>query len=190
MFPRDWMQFAVYVMILMALTPVLGRFIFKIFKGERTISHLRLVGASRLSHCRNRPQSSNELAGLLSSTSLINALGILAVFMFQVLQAYLPLNPQHLPNVGWDSAINTAVSFVTNTNWQGYSGETTMSYLTQMAALTVQNYMSAAVGLAVAIALARGIAGSGGGTIGNFWADLSAEPFTCSFPSAFSIRFS
>jgi potassium-transporting ATPase potassium-binding subunit len=104
---------------------------------------------------------------------LFNALGVAAVYLAQRLQLWLPLNPQALANVTPDSAFNTAVSFVTNTNWQGYSGESTMSYFTQMAALAVQNFLSAATGLAVAFALIRGFARRSAQGIGNFWVDLT-----------------
>ncbi len=104
---------------------------------------------------------------------LFNSLGVIAVFALQRFQFWLPLNPQQIINVSPDSAFNTAVSFVTNTNWQGYSGETTMSYLTQMLALTVQNFLSAATGIVVAIALMRGFARHTMQTIGNPWVDLT-----------------
>jgi potassium-transporting ATPase potassium-binding subunit len=104
---------------------------------------------------------------------LFNLLGALVVYALQRLQAWLPLNPQGFANVAADSSFNTAVSFVTNTNWQGYSGESTLSYLTQMAALAVQNFLSAATGIVVAIALVRGFARHSATTIGNFWVDLT-----------------
>ena len=104
---------------------------------------------------------------------LFNAAGALAVYLLQRVQFWLPLNPQHLPNVSADSAFNTAVSFVTNTNWQGYAGESTMGYLTPMLALTVQNFFSAATGIAVAFALIRGFARRSAQGIGNFWVDLT-----------------
>src|SRR6478609_852325 len=96
---------------------------------------------------------------------------VLAVYGVQRLQAVLPLNPEGQPAVSPDSSFNTAVSFVTNTNWQGYGGESTMSYLTQMTALTVQNFLSAAAGMAVLVALIRGFARRNVDTIGNFWVD-------------------
>jgi potassium-transporting ATPase potassium-binding subunit len=104
---------------------------------------------------------------------LFNTLGVVVVYALQRLQAWLPLNPQHFAAVTPDSSFNTAVSFVTNTNWQGYSGEATMSYLTQMAGLAVQNFLSAATGIVVAIALIRGLARHSAKTIGNFFVDLT-----------------
>ncbi|MEI6569723.1 MAG: potassium-transporting ATPase subunit KdpA, partial [Verrucomicrobiota bacterium] len=99
--------------------------------------------------------------------------GILFVFLIQLIQAQLPLNPENLPNVSWHSALNTAISFVTNTNWQGYSGETTLSYFVQMIGLTVQNFVSAATGIAVVIALIRGLSRKNTDQLGNFWVDLT-----------------
>src|SRR5439155_26547699 len=101
--------------------------------------------------------------------------GFLIVYLLQRAQAYFPFNPQHFgtPNVSPDLAFNTAVSFVTNTNWQAYSGESTLSYFVQMAALAVQNFASAAAGIAVAIALVRGFARQEQTTIGNFWVDVT-----------------
>ncbi len=104
---------------------------------------------------------------------LFNFIGVLAVYGLQRFQDVLPLNPQAFGAITPDSAFNTAISFVTNTNWQGYGGESTMSYLTQMLALTVQNFVSAATGIAVVFALIRGFAGKLAGTVGNFWADLT-----------------
>jgi K+-transporting ATPase ATPase A chain len=119
------------------------------------------------------PQEEMSWVKYATSLVLFNALGVLVVYAIQRLQFVLPLNPQAMANVSADSAFNTAVSFVTNTNWQGYSGESTLSYLTQMAALAVQNFLSAATGLAVAYALIRGFARRSAQGIGNFWLDLT-----------------
>ena len=102
-----------------------------------------------------------------------NIVGLFAVYLLQRLQGVLPLNPQGMAAVSPDSSFNTAVSFATNTNWQGYGGESTMSYLTQMLALTVQNFVSAASGMATMVALVRGFARHSAETIGNFWVDLT-----------------
>ncbi|MDE2136617.1 MAG: potassium-transporting ATPase subunit KdpA [Gammaproteobacteria bacterium] len=115
---------------------------------------------------------------------VFNALGALVVYALQRLQLWLPLNPQHFANVSPDSAFNTAVSFITNTNWQGYSGESTMSYLTQMAGLAVQNFLSAATGIVVAIALIRGFARHGAQAIGNFWVDMTRATLYVLLPLA------
>ncbi|MBC7453782.1 MAG: potassium-transporting ATPase subunit KdpA [Massilia sp.] len=116
---------------------------------------------------------------------VFNGLGALVVYGVQRLQAWLPLNPQSLPNIGADSAFNTAVSFVSNTNWQGYSGEQTMSYLTQMLVLTGQNFFSAATGIAVAFALIRGFRSRSMKTIGNFWVDITRSTLYVLLPLSF-----
>ena len=115
---------------------------------------------------------------------LFNALGALAVYLLQRCQLWLPLNPQKFANLSPDSAFNTAVSFITNTNWQGYSGESAMSYLTQMAGLAVQNFLSAASGIVVAIALIRGLARHSASTIGNVWTDLTRSTLYVLLPLA------
>jgi K+-transporting ATPase ATPase A chain len=115
---------------------------------------------------------------------LFNTLGALAVYALQRLQVWLPLNPQGFANVSPDSSFNTALSFITNTNWQGYSGESTMSYLTQMAGLAVQNFMSAATGITVGFALIRGLARHSSATIGNFWVDLTRTTLYVLLPFA------
>jgi len=118
---------------------------------------------------------------------LFNALGVAVVYLTQRLQVWLPLNPQALANVTPDSAFDTAVSFVTNTNWQGYSGESTMSYFTQMAALAVQNFLSAATGMAVAFALIRGFARRSAQGIGNFWVDLTRSTLYILLPLSLAL---
>jgi len=115
---------------------------------------------------------------------IFNTLGVIFVYALQRAQAWLPLNPQQFTNVSADSSFNTAVSFVTNTNWQGYSGESTMSYLTQMAGLAVQNFLSAASGIVVAIALIRGFARHSASTIGNVWTDLTRSTLYILLPLA------
>src|SRR6185503_4629392 len=116
---------------------------------------------------------------------VFNGLGALLVYALQRLQGWLPLNPQQFANVSPDSSFNTAVSFVTNTNWQGYSGEATMSYLTQMAGLAVQNFLSAATGIVVAVALIRGLARHSVKSIGNFWVDITRCTLYILLPIAF-----
>ncbi len=171
----EFLQFVAFVGLLLLFTKPLGTFIAKVFKGETTFLSIPLGWLERII-CRGigvdsaREMSWKEYAACLM---VFNLIGILFVFGIQMLQGLLPFNPQNLSGVNWHSALNTAVSFVTNTDWQGYAGETTMSYFTQMAALTVQNFVSAAVGIAVAIAFARGIANRSKATIGNFWSDLT-----------------
>lgn len=118
------------------------------------------------------------------SLLIFNALGVVVVYALQRLQLWLPLNPQGMANVSADSSFNTAISFVTNTNWQGYSGETTMGYLVQMSGLAVQNFLSAATGIAVAVALIRGLARHTAQTIGNFWVDITRSTLYILLPLA------
>ena len=120
-----------------------------------------------------------------ASMIVFSGIAILVSYVIFRLQGHLPLNPQHLPGVTPALSWNTAVSFVTNTNWQSYSGETTMSYLSQMGALAVQNFLSAAVGIAVAVALIRGFSRKGSKTIGNFWVDLVRGTIYVLLPIAF-----
>lgn len=171
----EFLQLAVFIGLLVLLTKPLGAYIARVFQGERTILSESLGWLEKLIYRGTGIDSSREMSWKEYAIALMvfNLLGIIFLFAIQMLQGALPLNPQNLSGVSWHSALNTAVSFVTNTNWQGYAGETTMSYLTQMLALTVQNFVSAAVGLAVAIAFARGIANRSKGTIGNFWSDLT-----------------
>ena len=104
---------------------------------------------------------------------LFNLFGFVLLFLLQMFQAYLPLNTEKLPNVSWHLAFNTAMSFTTNTNWQSYSGENTLSYLVQMLGLTVQNFVSAATGIAVVLALIRGLTRKTTEALGNFWVDMT-----------------
>ena len=104
---------------------------------------------------------------------IFNIIGITFLFVLQLIQNFLPLNPAQMTGVRWDTALNTAISFATNTNWQSYAGESTMSYLTQMLGMTVQNFLSASVGIAALLALIRGFTRQNSDTIGNFWVDLT-----------------
>lgn len=175
MYARDLLQFGLFILLLTTLAPVLGTFMFRVFEGRRTFLTPWIGWLERLIYraCSIKPDQEMNWKQYAAALMAFNVLGLIFVWLIQVLQASLPLNPQSLPNVSWHSALNTAVSFVTNTNWQGYSGETTMSYLTQMLALTVQNFLSAAVGLAVLLALSRGIARRQVSTVGNFWVDVT-----------------
>ncbi|HEU6455879.1 MAG TPA: potassium-transporting ATPase subunit KdpA [Roseateles sp.] len=166
-----WAQLAVFLVVLFALAWPLGRWILAVIEG-------RIEGLRRLERGLLRlagVDAGAEQGWLRYALGLVlfNTLGVLAVYVMQRLQPWLPLNPQRLGAVTPDSAFNTAVSFVTNTNWQGYGGETTMSYLTQMLALTVQNFLSAATGIAVVVSLLRGFARHSANAIGNVWVDLT-----------------
>ncbi|MES2993739.1 MAG: potassium-transporting ATPase subunit KdpA [Pseudomonadota bacterium] len=169
-----WTQLAFFLAVLTAAAWPMGRWIDAVAEGRLPVWLAPLTrierGLYRLAGVDPASSGWKPYAiGLLA----FNALGVAAVFALQLFQGALPLNPQALPGVGADSAFNTAVSFVTNTNWQGYAGETTMSYLTQMLALTVQNFLSAASGIAVVFALIRGFVARSSGAVGNVWTDLT-----------------
>jgi len=170
----SWLQLILYLVILLALAKPLGMFMAHVYQGQRTFLDPVLGPVERLMYrlCGVKPEAEMNWKAYAFAVMLFNGLGLIAVYGLQRLQAFLPLNPQGFGAVSADSSWNTAVSFATNTNWQGYGGETTMSYLTQMAALTVQNFVSAATGMVVMVALIRGIARHTTRDIGNFWVDL------------------
>ncbi len=172
---NGYLQLALYVVVLLAIARPLGTYMARIYEGEP--AWLNRVGAplERLIYrlCGVDPAQEMRWTQYTLALLWVSVLGMLAVYALQRFQALLPLNPQSMAAVSADSSFNTAVSFVTNTNWQGYGGESTMSYLTQMLALTVQNFLSAASGMAVVIALIRGFARRSAQTLGNFWVDLT-----------------
>ncbi|APQ10535.1 potassium-transporting ATPase subunit KdpA [Pseudomonas oryzihabitans] len=180
-------QAAFLILAFLALTflpaPFLGRYFYRALEGERT--WLTFLGAPlerltlKLAGTDGRGQDWRTYALALM---LFNILGIALLFAILVLQGELPLNPQHLPGLEWTLALNTAISFVTNTNWQAYSGEASLSYFSQMVGLGVQNFVSASVGVAVLAALARGIARRSAKEIGNFWVDLFRATFYVLLP--------
>ncbi len=179
---QGWLQIAVFTIAVLAVTRPLGAYMFRVFEGDRQPLP-RLLGPierALLRLCGIRSTGPNEsgqtwkqYAGALLLFSLI---GVLVTYAIQRLQAVLPLDPQHLPPPSPDLAFNTAVSFTTNTNWQSYAGESTMSYLTQMVGLAWHNFVSAGAGIGVALVIARGLTRRGDGraplTLGNFWVDL------------------
>ncbi|MFO1153596.1 MAG: potassium-transporting ATPase subunit KdpA [Rhodospirillales bacterium] len=170
-----WLQILLYVALILLLTRPLGGFLARVMTGERTALSPVLAPAERLIYRTAGVDPHVEQHWLTYGVAMLlfNLAGCLLLYGLMRLQADLPLNPQGLPQVPADLALNTAISFVTNTNWQNYGGEATMSYLTQMAGLAVQNFMSAATGIALAIALVRGFAQKSATTIGNFWVDLT-----------------
>ena len=166
-----WIILAVFGIVLLALAIPLGRYIAHVMQGQWRMA-TRVEGALfRL--CGIDPQVSMSWSKYALAIVLFNGLGVLALYALQRLQLWLPLNPQGMANVSPDSSFNTAISFVSNTNWQGYGGEQTMAYLTQMLGLNVQNFLSAATGIVVVIALIRGFASHNAQSIGNAWADLT-----------------
>ena len=170
-----YLQIALYLGALLLLAEPLGRYMANVYEGR--VAFLNRFAApveNRLYRlCGVNPAEEMRWTQYALAMLIFNLFGVLAVYVLQRVQAHLPLNPQGFPAVSPDSSFNTAVSFATNTNWQGYSGETTMSYLTQMAGLTVQNFVSAASGMAVLVAMIRGFARQSATTLGNFWVDLT-----------------
>ncbi len=171
----SWIQIIFYFVVLLALAKPVGAFMARVYQGERTFLDPVLRPVERLIYRLAGVNPADEMNWKVYAIAVMvfNVLGLLVVYALQRLQGFLPLNPAGLGAVSPDSSWNTAVSFATNTNWQGYGGETTMSYLTQMLALAVQNFVSAATGMAVLIAMIRGIARHTTKGIGNFWIDLT-----------------
>ena len=171
---HDVLQIGIYILTLSLLTPLLGGFMAKVFTGEKHLLMPLLRKPEQWIYriCGIQENIEMNWKQYTLAALFFNAFGFALLFLFQIFQASLPLNPQHLPNVSWHLAFNTAVSFMTNTNWQSYAGETTLSYFVQMLGLTVQNFVSAATGIAVALALIRGLARKTTIVIGNFWVDL------------------
>ncbi len=171
----SWFQLIFYVVVLLALAKPLGSFMAKVYQGEHTFLSRVLGPAERFIYRVSgvKPDEDMNWKTYAIAVMLFNVLGLLLVYALQRLQAVLPLNPMGLGAVTPDSSWNTATSFATNTNWQGYGGEVTMSYFSQMLGLTVQNFVSAATGMAVLIALIRGIVRHTAKGIGNFWVDLT-----------------
>src|SRR5579859_1649351 len=170
-----WFQLIFYMVVLLALAKPLGTFMANVYEGKPTFLDPLLAPVERFTYRLAGVQADQGMDWKLYALTvlLFNVLGLLVVYGLQRLQSFLPLNPQSLAAVTPDSSWNTAVSFITNTNWQGYGGEVTMSYLTQMLGLAVQNFFSAATGMAVMVALIRGIARHTTRLIGNFWVDLT-----------------
>jgi potassium-transporting ATPase potassium-binding subunit len=167
-------QIVLYVVVVVALAKPLGAFMARVYLGERTFL-TPILGRSEAGvyrAARIDPNADTDWKRYALGVLLVNFVGFVVVYLLQRLQGVLPLNPQELAGIGPDSAFNTAVSFATNTNWQGYGGETTMSYLTQMLGLGVQNFLSAASGMAVLVALIRGFTRKQTAQIGNFYVDL------------------
>jgi potassium-transporting ATPase potassium-binding subunit len=180
-----WGSLAIFLAVLLGLAYPLSIYIARMaeaapFKGAIGRFEQSLYRVAGVDHAQDMSWTRYAVAVLL-----FNALGFLVVYAVQRLQLWLPGNPQHFANVSPDSAFNTAISFVTNTNWQGYAGESSMSYAVQMVALAVQNFLSAATGIAVAFALIRGFARRSAKGIGNFWVDLTRSTLYVLLPLAF-----
>ena len=172
---NGWLQFAIYSIVLLATVRPVGVYLARVLEGERTWLDPVLRPLERLIYRLAGVNAESEMNWREYAFAILgfSAVSLLVTYAIERLQVYLPFNPQHLANVGPDLAFNTAASFTTNTNWQSYTPESTMSYLTEMAALATHNFFSAAVGIVVAVALIRGIKRTSSNTIGNFWVDTT-----------------
>src|SRR5487761_1833325 len=175
MLSNEVLQLGIFCLLILLMTVPLGRFIKHVFSDERTFLDPILRPIERIIYrvCRLNPAAEMTWAEYAIAMLMFSMAGMLLLYAIERLQDFLPLNPQALGAVSPSLAFNTAASFTTNTNWQAYGGESTMSYLTQMAGLAFHNFVSAATGIAVAIAIIRGFARRSARTLGNFWFDLT-----------------
>ena len=172
---NGWIQIALYCVIIIAITKPVGGYMTRVFNGERTWLSPILRPVERVFYALSGVNEKEDQHWLTYAVAMLafSMAGFVSLYLIQRLQAVLPLNPQKFPAVGEHLAFNTSVSFITNTNWQSYTPETTMSYLVQMAGLTVHNFLSAATGIALAVALVRGFARRSAKGVGNFWVDMT-----------------
>jgi K+-transporting ATPase ATPase A chain len=183
---HEIVQLVLYFGLLIGLAPLLGGFMARVFEGKRTFLSGILGPVEKWIYRLSGVKADEEMSWrrYFSAVVIFNVIGLLSLWGLQMVQAWLPLNPQKFPNVPWALALNTAISFITNTNWQAYSGENTMSYLTQMAGLAVHNFLSAATGIAILVAFARGLKRASSKTLGSFWVDLTRATLYVLLPLA------
>ncbi len=181
---NGWLQILLYCGIVLALVKPLGGYMTRVFSGERTLLSPVLVPIERGLYALSGTSEREEQHWTTYAISMLafNLLGALVLYALLRLQAVLPYNPAGMAAVGPELSFNTAASFVSNTNWQNYGGESTMSYLTQMAGLTVQNFVSAATGIAIALAFIRAFSRASGKAVGNFWVDMVRATFYVLLP--------
>ena len=182
----DFIQLSIFLAALVSLSVLLGNFFYKALKGERNFLSVLLYKPEKFIYkiLRIDPEYEMNWKEYASALMISNLLGIIILVLMQITQQHLPLNPQHLPNVEFFLALNTAISFVTNTNWQSYSGEVTLSNFVQMLGLAVQNFISPAVGIAVLLAVIRGVIRRKENTLGNYWVDLTRSMLYVLLPLA------
>ena len=185
----DWAQALAFLALVLVLAGPLGSYMARVYQGRAPLLGRILSPFEALLYrlCGIRADEEMPWQRYAMAMLLFNAIGFVALYLLQLLQNYLPFNPQGLPAVTPMTAFNTAVSFVTNTNWQSYSGEQTMSYLTQALGLTVQNFVSAATGMAVVVALIRGLTRRSASTVGSFWVDVTRSVLYVLLPLSFVV---
>jgi K+-transporting ATPase ATPase A chain len=183
---NEAIQLIIFMLALIGLAPMVGKYMAKVFMGEKHFMKPIFGWLEKLIYSISGIRSEEEMnwKTYMYGVLLFNLFGFVLLFLLQMLQSYLPLNTEKLPNVSWHLAFNTAMSFTTNTNWQSYSGENTLSYLVQMLGLTVQNFVSAATGIAVVLALIRGLTRKTTDALGNFWADMTRSVLYVLLPLA------
>ena len=184
---QGWVQIAVYVVVLTALTPLIGAYMTRVYRGERVLLTPVLGPLERLVYrlLRVNPAAGQNWKEYARSVLVLSALFWLALYVILRAQGIHPFNPEGFDAAPWDVTFNTTSSFISNTNWQYYGGETTLSYFSQMTGLAVQNFISAAVGIAVAVAVIRGFAARSGAALGNFWQDLTRTLLYVLLPISF-----
>ncbi len=184
---QGWVQIVVFLLVLTALVPLVGSYIAAVFRGDRVFLSPVLGPVERFAYrvLRVRPGEGQDWKAYARSIVVFSLVSWLALYLILRTQSIQPLNPEGFGSGPWNLSFNTASSFVTNTNWQYYGGETTLSYFVQMVGLTVQNFVSAAVGIAVLAAVIRGFAARSGSALGNFWADLVRINLYVLLPIAF-----
>jgi K+-transporting ATPase ATPase A chain len=170
-----WLQAVIFFLVILAITKPLGSYMARVFQGERTLLSPILVPLEKVIYrvCGIREDEEMSWYAYALSMLAFSLIGLAYLYILLRTQKWLPFNPQHIDNMSPDLAWNTAVSFTTNTNWQFYSGETAMSYLSQMAGLAWHNFVSAAAGIAIAVAVVRGLIRTNVKTLGSFWIDLT-----------------
>jgi K+-transporting ATPase ATPase A chain len=184
---QGWLQIAVYFVVLTALTPLLGGYMARVYRNERVFLTPALGWLERLIYrvMRVDPDAQQDWKGYARTTLVFSALFFVALYAILRTQGIHPFNPEGFDSGTWDVSFNTASSFITNTNWQFYGGETTLTYFSQMAGLAVQNFVSAAVGMAVLAAVIRGFASRGTAQLGNFWQDVTRTLLYILLPLSF-----
>ena len=171
----DVLLIMLFLLILTIAAIPIGKYMSKVLTGKKTFMTPVIQPLEKFVYRICSIDENQEMTWKRYAYALLifNIIGITFLFVLQLIQNFLPLNPAQMSGVRWDTALNTAISFGTNTNWQSYAGETTMSYLTQMLGMTVQNFLSASVGIAALLALIRGFTRQKSTTIGNFWVDIT-----------------
>jgi len=188
---NEAIQLILFMLALITLSPLFGKYMAKVFMGEKHMIKPVFGWLEKSVYQVSGIKSEEEMnwKTYLNGVLLFNLFGMVFLFLLQMLQSYLPLNTEKLSNVSWHLAFNTAASFITNTNWQSYSGENTLSYLVQMLGLTVQNFVSAATGISVVLALIRGLTRKTTDALGNFWVDMTRSVIYVLLPLAIILSF-